>query len=339
MTGIAGKALTEAISTFLFVFAIIGGAVNSGSRSRRWRSASRSPCSSTPRATSRWAPEPGGLARRAAARRHKRRRLLRYIIAQFVGGALAALVSFAVWPHAAKAVKIEIGPAFLVEALFTFVLVWVVLNVATSKDNENNSFYGLAIGGTVFVGATAVGGISGGGFNPRRRAGPVDQRPVRVGEPGALHRRAADRRRGRRAAVPGAQQQRQQEDRLIHPSVERPVLSGARGVLLSGGIGGSGQRARRPSKITRVTSSTSSSGVSEVCAGAVPLDDRVDHAEHEPCRDRGADVAAQRALVLRLSDQLGDALIEQSSSFQRRPLDLAVAVHAQQQRDLGAVGS
>jgi aquaporin Z len=41
-----------------------------------------------------------------------------------------------------------------------------VLNVATSKDNPDNSFYGLAIGFTVFVGAVAVGGISGAAFNP-----------------------------------------------------------------------------------------------------------------------------------------------------------------------------
>ncbi|VXB26492.1 Glycerol uptake facilitator protein-like 6 [Microbacterium sp. 8M] len=166
MTGIAGKALTEAISTFLFVFAIIG-AVNSGSpltplaiglalavliyASGHISGGHLNPAVSL-----------GVLLRGGISVAD----FFAYIIAQFVGGALAALVSFVVWPHAEKAVKIEIGPAFLVEALFTFVLVWVVLNVATSKDTENNSFYGLAIGGTVFVGATAVGGISGGGFNP-----------------------------------------------------------------------------------------------------------------------------------------------------------------------------
>jgi aquaporin Z len=42
----------------------------------------------------------------------------------------------------------------------------VVLNVATSKDHPNNSFYGLAIGFTVAAGAVAVGAISGGAFNP-----------------------------------------------------------------------------------------------------------------------------------------------------------------------------
>jgi aquaporin Z len=56
--------------------------------------------------------------------------------------------------------------AFVVEMLFTFALCYVVLNVATSKSHPDNSFYGLAIGFTVAAGAIAVGGISGGAFNP-----------------------------------------------------------------------------------------------------------------------------------------------------------------------------
>ncbi|MBA4136135.1 MAG: porin [Opitutus sp.] len=60
----------------------------------------------------------------------------------------------------------EILPALLAEFLFTFALVWVVLNVATAKGTANNSFYGLAIGFTVLAGAYAVGGVSGGAFNP-----------------------------------------------------------------------------------------------------------------------------------------------------------------------------
>jgi hypothetical protein len=54
-----------------------------------------------------------------------------------------------------------LGAAFVVELLFTFALCYVVLNVATSKDHPNNSFYGLAIGFTVLAGAIAVGDISG----------------------------------------------------------------------------------------------------------------------------------------------------------------------------------
>ena len=59
-----------------------------------------------------------------------------------------------------------VGPALLAEFLFTFALVYVVLNVATAKGTQGNSFYGLAIGMTVMIGAFAVGNISGGAFNP-----------------------------------------------------------------------------------------------------------------------------------------------------------------------------
>jgi len=59
-----------------------------------------------------------------------------------------------------------VGPALLAEFLFTFALVYVVLNVATAKGTAGNSFYGLAIGMTVMTGAFAVGSISGGAFNP-----------------------------------------------------------------------------------------------------------------------------------------------------------------------------
>jgi aquaporin Z len=53
-----------------------------------------------------------------------------------------------------------------VEFPFTFALVYVVLKVATVKGASGNSFYGLAIGFTVLVGAVSVGNISGGAFNP-----------------------------------------------------------------------------------------------------------------------------------------------------------------------------
>ncbi len=41
-----------------------------------------------------------------------------------------------------------------------------MLNVATAKATAGNSNYGLAIGFTVVVMAFALGGISGGAFNP-----------------------------------------------------------------------------------------------------------------------------------------------------------------------------
>jgi aquaporin Z len=56
--------------------------------------------------------------------------------------------------------------ALFAEFFFTFALVYVVLNVATSKDQPGNQFFGLAIGFTVASGAFAVGGVSGAAFNP-----------------------------------------------------------------------------------------------------------------------------------------------------------------------------
>jgi len=65
----------------------------------------------------------------------------------------------------------NLGKLCFAEFIFTFALVYVVLNVATAKGNAGNSFYGLAIGSTVMVGAFAVGPISGGAFNPAVAAG------------------------------------------------------------------------------------------------------------------------------------------------------------------------
>jgi aquaporin Z len=93
-----------------------------------------------------------------------------YWVAQMVAGVLAALVVRAVIaPGAASTLALSgrgLADALVVELLFTFALCYVVLNVATSKDHPNNSFYGLAIGFTVLAGAVAVGGISGAAFNP-----------------------------------------------------------------------------------------------------------------------------------------------------------------------------
>ena len=56
--------------------------------------------------------------------------------------------------------------AMMAELLGTFALAYVVLNVATAKATSGNSFYGLAIAGTVYAMATLLGQFSGGAFNP-----------------------------------------------------------------------------------------------------------------------------------------------------------------------------
>jgi aquaporin Z len=90
-----------------------------------------------------------------------------YIVVQILGAIVAATVvkflraGIVVVPATPK-----VGPAFVAEFLFTFALVYVVLNAATAEGTSGNSFYGLAIGMTVMTGAFAVGDISGGAFNP-----------------------------------------------------------------------------------------------------------------------------------------------------------------------------
>ena len=90
-----------------------------------------------------------------------------YWVAQILGAALASFaVSILRGDHTASAMTIKQGPALLAEFLFTFALVYVVLNSATAKGTSGNSFYGLAIGFTVMTGAFSVGSVSGGVFNP-----------------------------------------------------------------------------------------------------------------------------------------------------------------------------
>jgi len=90
-----------------------------------------------------------------------------YITAQ-VAGALVAAVAVGTIKGSASvaAAAIPVGPALVAEFIYTFALVYVVLSVATAKGTSGNSFYGLAIGGTVMAGAFSVGSTSGGVFNP-----------------------------------------------------------------------------------------------------------------------------------------------------------------------------
>ena len=67
----------------------------------------------------------------------------------------------------------NVGHALIAEFVGTFALAYVVLNVATAKATAGNSFYGLAIGFTVVAMAFALGGISGGAFNPAVATGLV----------------------------------------------------------------------------------------------------------------------------------------------------------------------
>ncbi len=213
MTGTARKALAEALATFLFVLAIIA-AVNSGSpltplaigftlmvlvfSTGHISGAHLNPAVSV------------GVFLRGGLSVAD---FISYLIAQFVGGALAALVSMSVWPVGEKAMIVEVGPAFPRRGALHADPRVGRAHTATSKDTAGNSFYGLAIGATVFVGAATVGSISGGGFNPAVALGPLGQRSLRLELAVALPRRPRRRSRDRGDPVPGAQHGRRQEDR------------------------------------------------------------------------------------------------------------------------------
>ena len=95
---------------------------------------------------------------------------LTYMGSQLAGALLAAitvkyLIGDAKMPAEAIANPDAIK-ALIAEVIGTFGLAYVVLNVATSKSNSGNSFYGLAIGFTITAMAYALGSFSGGAFNP-----------------------------------------------------------------------------------------------------------------------------------------------------------------------------
>ena len=93
--------------------------------------------------------------------------VLPYWTAQVLAALLASFTAMFVVgsPKGAPLIP-AIAQAFIAEFLFTFALVYVVLNTATARVTSGNSYFGLAIGLTVMTGAFAVGGVSGGAFNP-----------------------------------------------------------------------------------------------------------------------------------------------------------------------------
>ena len=98
----------------------------------------------------------------------------KYLVAQILGAFIAAFVvsimssNMQVQPDLQE----SIAMILLAELIFTYLLVFVILNVATHPNLDGNSFYGLAIGLTVMAGAYSVGPLSGGVFNPAVSIGP-----------------------------------------------------------------------------------------------------------------------------------------------------------------------
>jgi len=98
------------------------------------------------------------------------RKLFLYWAVQIAGGIAAGFCYRSIFAHG-----ISVGPTAaefgvpnvgILEIIYTFMLCFVVLNVAVAKENQPNQYFGLAIGGVIFAGAYGAGAVCGGCFNP-----------------------------------------------------------------------------------------------------------------------------------------------------------------------------
>merc|ERR1719162_1120792 len=91
-----------------------------------------------------------------------------YMAVQIVGGICAAFTYSALMngeTFALKPAAYRWSQVIIAEFVFTFVLAFVVLSVATVK-SALSEYFGFAIGMCVTVGGCAIGKVSGGSLNP-----------------------------------------------------------------------------------------------------------------------------------------------------------------------------
>ncbi|WP_160673598.1 MIP/aquaporin family protein [Clostridium sp. C8-1-8] len=103
-----------------------------------------------------------------------------YIISQVLGGTLASFVLKILLGNIssmgatipANNIRNSSIIAVIVEFIFTFLLMYVIMRVSSSsKDDDFTGAF--AIGLTIFIGALVAGPISGGSFNPARTIAPA----------------------------------------------------------------------------------------------------------------------------------------------------------------------
>lgn len=105
-----------------------------------------------------------------------------YLVAQVVGSVLGALATWATFGNpgrddanlAATVPAATVGPgqALVVEALVTFILVLVVVSVATD-DRVPAAIAPIAVGAALAIGVFIAGPVTGGAVNPVRELGPA----------------------------------------------------------------------------------------------------------------------------------------------------------------------
>ncbi len=98
-----------------------------------------------------------------------------YAAAQFLGAALASFLLSVILPSVETFGQTQphtgIWPTFLLEFIFTFFLMLVIIFVSTGS-KEQGLMAGLAIGLTVFLEAAMGGPLTGASMNPARSFGP-----------------------------------------------------------------------------------------------------------------------------------------------------------------------
>jgi aquaporin Z/aquaporin NIP len=105
-----------------------------------------------------------------------------YVLAQFGGAIAAALAAWALFGHRAKTVArlgapcpaagVGIGRTFAAEGIVTFLLVLVVISVATDS-RVSPGIAAMAIGSALAASILISGPITGAGVNPARAIGPM----------------------------------------------------------------------------------------------------------------------------------------------------------------------
>jgi aquaporin Z len=110
------------------------------------------------------------------AGRLEKRAVLPYVLCQLVGAVAAAGVLRFLFPeHETLGATLPAGGllrAFVLEVLLSFLLMFVILNVSTGH-MEKGIMAGVAVGGTVALGALFGGPVTGAAMNPARSLGPA----------------------------------------------------------------------------------------------------------------------------------------------------------------------
>ena len=111
-----------------------------------------------------------------AARRLEAQWVLPYILSQCGGAMLASLVLRSMFPvHPTLGATLPAGPdlqSFILEAILTFLLMFVILSVSTGP-KEKGIMAGIAVGAVIGMEALFAGPISGASMNPARSLAPA----------------------------------------------------------------------------------------------------------------------------------------------------------------------